>query len=430
MNDRTNPGNAAGSRRMSRRAELALAVLDQVRGEAACGNPADASLQAIFRRHREYGSRDRRFYASVVFSWFRWRGWLEGASPLKACAVALLLDARELSSDIQSLCGEAGFTSGKIKPLALLTLAEKAAVAGSLLEKSVTVEGLLPGGVLDHIAFPRHQKPKEARLSFVSSMQIRPPTWLRFASARDAVNFNAAGGSIHPRIPTALALPDSFNRGLLNTPEGRKAEVQDLSSQCVGLIAQPKAGERWWDVCAGSGGKALHLAALAEGRADILASDIRSASLAQISDRAARTGRRGIRTVVLDGSRDSPERGDFDGIIVDAPCSGIGTWPRNPDARWRFELADIQRGAGVQRKIILHASRFLRPGGRLIYSVCTCTADETGSVVAFFLNENRNFEPAVFPHPLTGEVCRGQCMIWPEDGPCNGMFIALFEKTE
>ncbi len=429
MKNRTNhnPAAAGGT---SRRTELALGILEQVCSEVARNNPADASLQAVFRKHREYGSRDRRFYSRVVFSYFRWRGWMEGAAPVKACAVALLLDAEDVNDDLRTVCTDAGFSEGKMKPMAAMTLPEKAAMAGSLLGRSVAVENIIPKNVLDRIAFPRHLNPWEARSQFLESMQIRPPAWLRFATAVDAMAIEAPGAQAHPRIPTALALPENFNRGLLNTPEGRKADVQDLSSQCAGLIAAPQAGESWWDVCSGAGGKALHLAALSGCRAKILATDLRPSSVGQIRERAERTGMRGIRTAVLDGSKDSPGCGDFDGIIVDAPCSGIGTWPRNPDARWRFDPSNINRSAAVQKRIVMHVSQFLRPGGRLIYAVCTCTADETDAVAAAFLNEKRNFEPLDFTHPLTGAACPGQCMIWPADGPCNGMFIAGFRKAE
>lgn len=421
MNNRTYRNTEAGIPRLGRRVELALAVLEQVREQVAGGRPADSALQAISRKHREYGSRDRRFYANTVFTCFRWLGWLRDLSPVQTCAVAQMLDEEEMTADLKALGEAADIPS---VPLGSLSLEQKALETGRILGRTLSMEELLPPGILDHIPLPA-----DAHISFIRSMQNRPPVWLRFAGAEAARKFAANGASVHPRVPEAVALPDNFNRGLLNTAEGRKAEVQDLSSQCVGLIAAPKRGESWWDVCAGSGGKALHLAALTGGQAEILASDVRESSLGRLAARAERMGTKGLRTALLDGTKEHPGRRAFDGIVVDAPCSGIGTWPRNPDARWRFSPETIFQSAEVQKSILRNASQQLRAGGCLIYSVCTCTREETEAVTTAFLGEFRNFEPAEFVHPLTGAGCRGHCMIWPEDGPCNGMFIAKFKKS-
>lgn len=420
MKNRTHRNSDSGALRISRRVNLAMAVVEQVREQVAGGRPADAALQAIFRKHREYGSRDRKLYANMVFSCFRWLGWLKGLAPVQVCAMAQMLEAGETSELLTALAEAAGFQA---VPMAPLSLEQKARETGQMLGRELSVEALLPAGVLEHIPVPEGR-----RISFIGSMQTRPPVWLRFADADTADRFSTGGAVIHPRLSEAAALPENFNRELLNTPEGRKAEVQDLSSQCVGLIAGPKRGERWWDVCAGAGGKALHLAALTEGQADILASDLRETSLNRLAGRAERTGMRGLRTAVMDGRKDTPGLGEFEGVIVDAPCSGIGTWARNPDARWRFAPDMISRSAGVQKQILRNAARHLRPGGVLVYAVCTCTREETETVTSDFLSEFSGFKPASFTHPLTGTLCPGACMIWPEAGPCNGMFIAKFQK--
>ena len=149
--------------------------------------------------------------------------------------------------------------------------------------------------------------------------------------------------------------------------------VQDASSQWVAAAVEPTGGERILDACAAPGGKAT---ALAHGGADVVATDIRAGRVGLVVDNAARVGV-GLSAVVADAAAPPFAPASFDAVLIDAPCSGLGALRRRADARWRIEPADVERLAVVQRRIIDASGALVRPGGRLVYSVCTLTAAES-----------------------------------------------------
>jgi 16S rRNA (cytosine967-C5)-methyltransferase len=115
-------------------------------------------------------------------------------------------------------------------------------------------------------------------------------------------------------------------------------------------------------------------------------------------------------------------------VLVDAPCSGVGTWARNPDARWRTDEKSIRSAAKRQRAILSHAATAVRPGGRLVYAVCTITRAETIDVVEAFNAQQPDFELVPFPHPLTGIETAGTVFIEPWQARCGAMFIAHWQR--
>ena len=187
-----------------------------------------------------------------------------------------------------------------------------------------------------------------------------------------------------------LYLTDEFQRG--------QFEIQDLASQFVGHACNPQPAETWWDACAGEGGKTLHLADLMQNKGLIWASDRSIRRLRVLKQRAARAAVFNYRAVPWNGGPQPPTRTRFDGILVDAPCSGVGTWQRNPHARWTASRAEVHELAAVQRQLLEHVVGALKPGGRLIYAVCTLTRAETSEVAATFSRNHPELEPAAaFP---------------------------------
>src|SRR5262249_55322922 len=148
-------------------------------------------------------------------------------------------------------------------------------------------------------------------------------------------------------------------------------EIQDLASQAVAMICDPDPGERWWDACAGAGGKALHLAARMQGKGTIVATDRDARALTETTRRARRSPYRNLTTKPWNGRGVPAKRGSFDGVLVDAPCSAIGTWRRNPDARWTTDRQAIARLAKLQTELLQAVAAGVRPGGILVFSVCT-----------------------------------------------------------
>ncbi len=378
-------------------AELAPVVVRIAADAVAARRPADATLASHFRAHRELGSRDRRFLADLVFSFFRWRGWVRNLDANAALVLAHRMDAADIHPSIALLAN-----TQDLQPLAEFSLEKKAVAAGN-----ARIDHLVPDGFRDVLYEPEVHFRK-----CIESFQKRPPTWLRIARRHiEEVLVELQSKAIpyarHAAMPEAVSVTGS---PAIASPH---VEIQDLASQTVGHICDPKPGESWWDVCAGAGGKSLHLADLMENRGSILATDIRESALTELQRRAKRAGA----TIITARGIERPAREDFDGVLVDAPCSGIGTWSRNPDARWRTTKDDVTAHAETQTGILNASADAVRVGSRLVYSVCTLTSAETVDVIDSFLNRRTDFV-------LDGEPR----WVWPWEGPCDGMFIAKMRR--
>ncbi len=404
-------------------AALADKTVRSVAEAVAAGHPADATLARFFREHREFGSRDRRFLGELVFSFFRWKGWTAGAEPVAALVVSHLLDATTLHPVTEALARKTSIAPADLVPAGDRPLEEKAAPAARWLHRALAPAALVPDWLPGSLP-PGPDLPDRCLRAF----QKRPPTWLRIAresEARvlDALAAAGIGAQRHRDVSSAVAITGSANLRALDPDIRSRFEVQDLASQCVGILCDPKPGDAWWDACAGSGGKALHLADLMGNRGTVVASDIRENALQELEKRARAARASCIRV----GAPQHP----FDGVLVDAPCSGIGTWSRNPDARWRTSIADVRARAGQQREILDRAASHVRPGGLLVYSVCTITAAESSGVIDAFLEAHPAFDLEPAPHPLAGGAASsGRFWIWPWDGPGDGMFVARMRKRE
>ncbi len=270
-------------------------------------------------------------------------------------------------------------------------------------------------------------------LACIEQIQQRPPTWIRArANAKELVQALAdreVPAALHAHLPSALSVVGGISLANALSAHAAQFVVQDIASQCVGHICAPQKGDDWWDCCAGAGGKSLHLMDLMGQDGKVLATDTRIGPLKELKKRARKYGIRNIRTQPHNAARDEPFKKTFDGVLVDAPCSGWGTWGRNPDARWRTTKRDVVQYATRQLKIISNTAWCVKPGGTLVYAVCTFTRPETEEVVMNFLDQHPTFKLAPFAHPLTGEDTSGQLQIWPWESPGDGMFIARFIRS-
>jgi 16S rRNA (cytosine967-C5)-methyltransferase len=263
--------------------------------------------------------------------------------------------------------------------------------------------------------------------SWVRALQQEPVLWLRARTGegrhlKSRLGFCEEGPGV-----LSDALSYHGNEDLFSTSEfhAGEFEVQDISSQAVGWICHPLAGQTWWDACAGEGGKMLHLADLMNNRGLIWASDRAAWRLDKLKRRAARAKIFNYRAAQWDGSSRLPTKTAFDGVLVDAPCTGIGTWQRNPQGRWTTTPKDIQELSVIQRDLLKNAARSLKANGRLVYSVCTLTREETTNVVTAFAQEHPEFEPLKVPNPFQPETpLKSHYWFWPQDCEGNGMFVA------
>jgi 16S rRNA (cytosine967-C5)-methyltransferase len=209
--------------------------------------------------------------------------------------------------------------------------------------------------------------------------------------------------------PTVFS-PDGI---ILTSPAARLREttafrdglirVQDEASQLIARLTDLQPGERLLDLCAGSGGKTLHLAALMENRGNLTAVDHQSEKLRLLREEAGRLGVTIVETQTADALA-PPEtfRGIFDRVLLDAPCSALGTLRRNPEIRWRLAPADIEKCSQIQRRLLRSAADCVRPGGRLIYSVCAVTPEENEAVIEDLLNSRTDF--SLIKPPIAGGI--------------------------
>ncbi len=396
------------------------------------GRPADLMLNHYLRTHRELGSRDRRFLSQAVFSYFRWYGWSVGKlglPPEEACLLGALLDSTELQPSFQYIQQQCTLPEG-LTPVGDQSLVEKHDAVNEWFKghprmQPIALADLLPTD-FEIVVDPR------AISHCIQEFQQRPPTWIRTRTdAREIAGILKDGNipsHIHGLMDHALSVEGGVNLTHELSKHAGQFVVQDISSQCVGFACAPEPGQDWWDCCAGAGGKAMHLMDLMQQKGKVLATDVRIEALKELKKRARRYGIRGIRTQPFNAAIDEPFTKTFDGVLVDAPCSGWGTWARNPDARWRTSRRDVAQCSTRQLKILNNAKWCVKPGGILVYAVCTLTRPETEEVVMNFLDHHPNFKLDPFNNPLTGTPTDGQLQIWPWDGPGDAMFIARFRR--
>ena len=403
---------------------------------------ADRSLAFALRHRRDLAAPDHRLVSQCVFALFRWRGWIEPLGPMpmqKRLMLATLLDAptipvvcrvwaKSLGRDANSLIalGDAPTWTARAEGFRRL-----------LGGQPVTADPwrLFPSWFREHLPIPPGATTAKMRfVQFLQTMQTRSPLWVRAQGADPAKTWDelrrlGVRPWLHRRLDRAAKLGPDVDVYHLPPFERGELEIQDLASQAVALVCSPDPGERWWDACAGAGGKALHLAAMMGGKGVVVATDVHEGKLKETVRRARRSPFRNITTKAWDGRHVAGKAASYDGVLIDAPCSAIGTWRRNPDARWLLDRRAIARLAEQQRQILTAAGAGVKPGGTLVYSVCTLTPTETTGVVREFLDANPGFQLDPFTNPLTGAETDGMLQIWPHDADCDAMFIARMIRS-
>ena len=213
-------------------------------------------------------------------------------------------------------------------------------------------------------------------------------------------------------------------------------EVQDEGSQLLGLLVQPRRGELVIDFCAGAGGKTLQLGAMMRSSGRLYAFDVSEKRLAKLKPRMARSGLSNVHPVLIAHENDAKVKrmvGKADRVLVDAPCTGLGTLRRNPDLKWRQSPAAVDEMVAKQTAILAAAARLVRPGGRLVYATCSLLAEENDAVVDAFLAAHPQFRSLSAQEVLhkqgvmleTGERLR----LLPHLHDTDGFFAAVLERV-
>lgn len=228
---------------------------------------------------------------------------------------------------------------------------------------------------------------------------IAPPTVVRVNTLKgtreDAIkSLERAGIKAEPTLlsPTGLVFKQRADIAKLEAFESGLIEVQDEGSQVVAMLVDAKPGMQVLDFCAGAGGKTLALAAAMENKGHLVAADTHAKRLQRARVRMKRAGAENAERVLLTGEDNDPwlrkNEGKFERVLVDAPCTGTGSWRRNPDARLTASLDELQRLTALQRLLLLRARRLVKAGGVLVYSTCSVLGEENGDIADGFMQSH------------------------------------------
>ncbi|MEI6105846.1 MAG: RsmB/NOP family class I SAM-dependent RNA methyltransferase [Opitutae bacterium] len=427
-----NPNIAANQQR------LFLAFLGELRPHLRSDSSLPRRIKEIFSRNRAIGSRDRKLYRELVYTALRYLPWIEpflDESPASAAKITAWLapELKPTSVYRAAHCGD--------WPPVPATLAEKATVLTRLIPGRANPpdepsnaptarrddspypfapQALLPSWFAEHC-------PAAFTAPHLDALNSRAQVWVRLqCSDRNLVldEFRAQHWDFTtaPEFPDALGLPpnaevansDAYRRGFV--------EIQDLGSQLVLALAPIPPGGRWLDACAGAGGKTLQLARLLGPAGHVDATDIRVEILDELADRAKRARLENI-TIVQKPAE------PYDGVLVDAPCSGSGTWRRQPHLKWYVKPATIGAFAKTQREILIANAPRVKPGGLLIYATCSLSYHENRDVVAAFLLAHPHFQPVPPAQTYGAEFDGLGASLLPGTHNTDGFYVASLRRT-
>ena len=343
-------------------------------------HPADQVISGFFKRHPQLGARDRAMLADRIWTQLR-----------EAAAPEWIAHAWEqaLGSDEAHACEEAMRTPAPMDLRVNTLLARVDQAVASLAQEGVD-------------ARPSDVVPEALRI------EGRP----------------------------MLAKTKAFEKGWV--------EVQDLGSQLLAKLIAAKRGEFIVDFCAGAGGKTLAMGAALKNSGRIYALDVSSARLSKLKPRLARSGLSNVWPTAISGVADDRVKrlaSKADAVLVDAPCSGLGTLRRNPDLKWRMTPERVARLTEQQREILSAASGLVKPGGRLVYATCSPLAEETEQVVDTFLSAHPAFTRQPADRVLIGQRVdlpqawkafteQGDLRLWPHRSGTDGFFAAVMVRGQ
>lgn len=239
----------------------------------------------------------------------------------------------------------------------------------------------------------------------------------------------ASGAKLEPSTIAKHAWRITHNGPLFaELVAGGELYVQDEASQMVAQVLDARTGERVLDLCAAPGSKATQIADALKGTGVVIASDVHAHRLRIVRDAAKLHSLSNVHCLTLNGLELLPLReNSFDRVLVDAPCSGTGTFRRNPEIRWRISADDIDDLASRQKRLLLNAAPLVKPGGRLVYSTCSVEPEENESVVQTFLENNMNF--SLLPLPAASLLSSaGTSRTWPQHHDTDGFFVASLQR--
>ncbi|MEP7455949.1 RsmB/NOP family class I SAM-dependent RNA methyltransferase [Phyllobacterium sp. SB3] len=428
--------------RLGGRLQAAIEVLEDIENRK---RPASDALKDWGLSHRFAGAGDRAVIGNIVYDALRRKlslGWRMDSDAARHIAFGVLLSDAELNSaDINT-----ALEGDKFAPEPLD--ADRLAIweVRDLNSAPDYVRADVPEWCVPHFQAIFGDKWVEE----AAALSDRPPVDLRvntLKADREKVlkELARAGANPAPLLETAIRVPPlramgrhpnvqaepAFQRGLF--------EVQDLGSQIAAKLSNAKPGEQVLDYCAGAGGKTLALAAVMNNKGQIHAYDAERARLAPIFDRLKRAGVRNAQAHANIGDLAQFE-GQMDLVLVDAPCTGSGTWRRRPDAKWRLSEQQLERREVEQRQVLDAAKAYVKPGGRLVYITCSLFAPENGNQISAFLAANEEYS-VVDSQPIWAQSVSedaelrplfkdGTTILSPFSTSTDGFFISVLRREK
>ncbi len=388
----------------SARVQAAIELLDQIiEGAKSKGAPADRLISAYFKTRRYAGSKDRRAVRDLVYQAIRLCGEVphDGRSAMLAVATQ---DENLVPLFDGSAHGPAKIGDGE--------MAAFIGTAPEWLEKKLTGSGITGD---------------EAKaLLGRASLDIRVNT---LKASREDLELPEEGEAL--AAPNGLRFPSGTQ--VEQWPQYRDGlvEIQDHASQWVCEAMEAQAGETIIDLCAGGGGKTLALAAKLGNAASLVACDTDKRRLGNLAPRAARAGAQIDHTVLLNPGEErdalAPWIGKADRVLVDAPCSGSGTWRRSPEGRWRLDRKELTRLTKLQDYVMDLGAELVQPGGTLTFVTCSVLDDEGPARIGSFLSRHEGWGAIPLDLPLGRKRGEGKRLTPFHDGT-DGFFIAILQR--
>lgn len=401
--------------------QLACETLTAVLTE---GRAADRYLQAAFRDRRQMGSRDRSRVTDLVYGVLRdlrrLQGMLPDAEPQRLAALWLVLQQQVAEADLERL----GISHDALRQLAdtfpadRLTPAQLANVPDTYYDAWVCQYGADGAQALAEAM--KAQAPVDLRVNTLKTSR---------SSAQEALALAGIEAAPMRYAPQGLRLTRRVALQAQHVYRDGWVEPQDEGSQLLAMLVQPPEGGCVIDYCAGAGGKTLALAAAMQDRGSLWALDLDADRLRRLAPRLQRAGVECVRTAEL--GQEGDLRGKADAVLVDAPCSGTGTWRRQPEARLKPQ--DLSALCHLQREILSAASDCVKPGGRLVYATCSLMDVENRQVAEHFLQTHPAFEPVSAAEILAVQrvdLPGRQLQLLPHVHGTDGFYGAVFKRRE
>jgi 16S rRNA (cytosine967-C5)-methyltransferase len=416
---------------MTLRASQLGALTDALAAVLPLTEPADAALHQFFRRHPKLGRQDRAFVADGVFATLRrLRSLSAQAQSVVPRRLAIAVTLRELGLSFRELepalhADEREWAAGLRARKGALSAAEQAdlpdwlwdrlGVAYAADEREALARAWLSPAPLDLRINPLKIRREDAQASLLESGIVAEPT------PYSPLGLRIAGRPALQQLPL-------FKSGAI--------EVQDDGSQLLGFLVAPRRTDMIVDFCAGAGGKTLLLGAMMRSQGRVYAFDVSPRRLARLKPRLARSGLSNVQPVLIQNERDTHVKrlaSKIDRVLVDAPCSGLGTLRRNPDLKWRQTAQAIGELTAKQARILTSAASLVKSGGRLVYATCSVLPEENEAIVDAFLEAHPQFvqgdAAAELAKAHIALATGPQLKLYPHRHGCDGFFATVLERT-